>query len=159
MTRSTTLLLFSVFALASPARAQIAKLTPESVTAFIEADEAAFDRGDWAAVQADYAGTAQTCGLYYDRAGEPHVHDGPSATDNKTMAAFMTVRHNATASVQVGRVFVAPNGQRATVAYHRVADYEQSGKHVHRAFDQTAIVVLQDGAVKFAQLASIEQAP
>ncbi len=159
MTRARTVVLPALLAVAIQAQAQTAKLTPSAITAFIQADEAAFDRSDWAVVQADYADTAQTFGLYYDRAGEPHVHDGPSATDNKTMAAFMTVRHNATASVQVGRIVIAPDGQRATVAFHRVADYEQAGKHVHREFDQTAIVALQGGAVKFAQLVSLERTP
>ena len=159
MTRARTVFLLALLAVTNPAQAQTAKLTPASVTAFIQADEAAFDRSDWPAVQADYAGSAQTFGLYYDRAGEPHVHDGPSGTDNKTMAAFMTVRHNATASVQIGRVYIAPDGQRATASFHRISDYQQAGKHVHREFEQTAIVVLQDGEVRFAQLVSLERTP
>ncbi len=140
-----------------PSRAQPRPLDEAAVSAFLRAEEAATTRLDWTAVQAGYTADAKIFGLYYDRDHVPHIHDGPAAADNATMAALTTARRNATGAVAVHQVTVAPDGQRATVSYERDTEYDQGGKHMQRSFDMTAIIKLVDGSAKFLQVISLER--
>ena len=66
-------------------------------------------RRDWDALRADYLPTAQIVGLYYDRSGTPHVHNGPADTDVTTTAALMTRRTGYASRSANGPPFVSPD--------------------------------------------------
>ncbi len=135
------------------------RLTEPAITALVAAKKDVMVGRDWTALAAQYLPTAQIVGLYYDRSGVPHVHNGPAGTDVAATAALMTKRTAFAATASVSRIFVSPDGQRATVASTFTAEYEAGGKRVHRVFDDTMILEQTAGQPRIAQDVSIERPP
>ena len=142
-----------------PGLAAVDRLTEPSITAFIAARNEATLRLDWDAVRADYLPTAQIVGLYYDRGGVPHVHNGPAAADVAVTAALMTKRGGYTVKSAISRLFVSPDGQRATATITQVTGYDAGGKHVNRVLDDTVILEWTAGQPRIAQDISVERPP